>query len=91
MKANYNIECKCTTYWGAPALVDEDGKHYVNVSSLEVNVLGEFVQVRLVPVGSSVNMGHGCGSGYSASGLSLYDYILIPENFKEMKFIGEMV
>jgi hypothetical protein len=91
MKDTYNIKCKCTTYWGAPALVDEEGKYYVNVSSLKVKILKLFVPACLVPVGDSVNMGHGCGSGHSASGLIVRGYTVIPEDFVEMKFIGEKV
>ena len=80
---------KCSTYWGCPCLVDEDGVYFTSVVSICLILNDQPYEGELVGVGSMSNMGHGCGSGYSQSGIYIKDLgvTIIPEKYTTMEVL----
>jgi len=75
----------CGVFWGAPSLIDESveagfqniNDRYISnesvISKMKVLIMGGRFSFKLVPIGEKSSMGHGCGSGYSASAIVLDD------------------
>lgn len=78
---------KCTTYWGVPTLLREDGEYMHNVKSVRVTIFGQRCYGELVGVGSERSIGHGAGSGYSEAGIKILNTIIIPQEFIPMDLI----
>lgn len=87
----YNIKGKCGTYWGTPSIEDDKGNYYHRITQVDFELMGRIISAKLVPVGEMSCMGHGCGSGYSASGLLIEDHIVIPDDFINMRVYGEKI
>ncbi len=78
---------KCSTYWGVPCLVGEDGEMITDVSGVLISLNNQVLEGKLIGVGSTSNLGHGCGSGYSASGIYIkgLEITLTPDDYFVMK------
>lgn len=73
-----DVRVKLATYWGVPSLKHEGGEDYLEKGKL----LFRGVPVSLVGVGAQKCMGHGCGDGYTQSGLCEEDgTVIIPSGF----------
>lgn len=78
---------KCSTNWGAPCLVKENGENVHSVESVIIYLINDVYTAELVGVGAQSNMGHGCGSGYKQSGLYVKDLgiTIIPEDYVSLQ------